>query len=140
MRRALDQIRRRTRRRGRGAVAIEFALVLPILLILLLGMMDYGWYFFCQLTVTNAAREGARAGTLVVNGDAGRATTVTRNAIAAAGLGAQSTDVNVTITPSPTTVSVDVRMHFRPLVGIVPLPGDAGGPLAHARAVMLGVP
>jgi hypothetical protein len=52
---------RLVRRRERGAVAVEFALVLPLLLLLLLGGIDWGYYFFVSEIVANAAREGARA-------------------------------------------------------------------------------
>jgi Flp pilus assembly protein TadG len=45
---------------------VEFALVLPLLLTLVLGSIDWGWYFFVHQAVTNAAREGARAGTLTL--------------------------------------------------------------------------
>ena len=63
-------MRSSTRRRGpprlasRGAAALEFALVLPLFALLVMGAADYGYFFFCQQVVTNAAREGARAGTL----------------------------------------------------------------------------
>jgi Flp pilus assembly protein TadG len=50
------------RRPPRGGVMIEFALVLPIFVLLLLGAMDWGWYFMIRETATNAAREGARVG------------------------------------------------------------------------------
>ncbi len=39
-------------------------MVLPILLMLLFGIADFGRVFFTWLTVTNATREGARAGAL----------------------------------------------------------------------------
>jgi Flp pilus assembly protein TadG len=55
----------RTRRREGGAAAVEFALVIPLFLVLVMGAVDYGYYFFAEQVVTNAAREGARAGTLV---------------------------------------------------------------------------
>jgi Flp pilus assembly protein TadG len=55
----------RIRDRGeRGAAAVEFALVLPVLLMIVLGTIDWGWYFFVSQVVTNAAREGARVGSL----------------------------------------------------------------------------
>jgi Flp pilus assembly protein TadG len=54
-----------TRRRQRGAAAVEFALVFPLLLMLVLAAIDWGWYFFIDQLVTNAAREGARAGTVI---------------------------------------------------------------------------
>lgn len=39
---------------------VEFALVLPILLLLLCGILDFGWYFYNQLSLDNACRDGAR--------------------------------------------------------------------------------
>jgi Flp pilus assembly protein TadG len=48
----------------RGAAAVEFAIVLPLLVSIVLGTIDWGYYFFVQQVVTNAAREGARVGTL----------------------------------------------------------------------------
>ncbi len=49
------------RKRGEaGAAAVEFALVLPLLLTLLMGVVEFGWYFFNQGTLAGAAREAAR--------------------------------------------------------------------------------
>jgi Flp pilus assembly protein TadG len=42
--------------------AVEFAIVLPILLVLLTGMIDFGHAWFMRQIVTNASREGARVG------------------------------------------------------------------------------
>jgi Flp pilus assembly protein TadG len=55
--------RRRTGRwrSDRGAELVEFALVTPVLLLLGLGMTDFGLMFQRYEVVTNAAREGARA-------------------------------------------------------------------------------
>jgi hypothetical protein len=48
----------------RGAELIEFALVLPMLLLLVLGIVDFGFLFQRLEVVTNAAREGARIAVL----------------------------------------------------------------------------
>jgi Flp pilus assembly protein TadG len=48
-------------RSNSGVSAVEFGLILPFLLILLLGIMDYGYVYLIKLTYTNAAREAARA-------------------------------------------------------------------------------
>jgi Flp pilus assembly protein TadG len=50
------------RRDDRGASAVEFALVLPVLLLVLFGMISAGFMFNDHLSVTNAIREGARTG------------------------------------------------------------------------------
>lgn len=48
------------RRRQKGAAAVEFALVLPILLILVLGILEFGYLFLLHSSAAGAAREGAR--------------------------------------------------------------------------------
>jgi Flp pilus assembly protein TadG len=53
------------RREGeRGSELIEFALVLPILLLIIAGIVDFGFLFQRYEVVTNAAREGARIAVL----------------------------------------------------------------------------
>jgi Flp pilus assembly protein TadG len=54
--------RPRRHRYERGAAAVEFALVLPVLLLILFGIIEYGWVFTAQIVLTNAVSEGARAG------------------------------------------------------------------------------
>jgi hypothetical protein len=48
-------------RRDSGAAAVEFALVLPLLLLILFGIIDFGRMLNAQITINEAAREGARA-------------------------------------------------------------------------------
>lgn len=49
-------------RNDRGAAMVEFAFVLPIILLLFLGMIDFGRALFLYNNLANAAREGARFG------------------------------------------------------------------------------
>lgn len=53
--------RGRRDRAEHGVAAIEFALVLPLLLLFVAGITDFGRAFFTEIMLTNAAREGARA-------------------------------------------------------------------------------
>ena len=50
----------RLRKSERGASLVEFALVVPILLALVFGIIEFGWIFNGYITITGAAREGAR--------------------------------------------------------------------------------
>lgn len=53
----------RQRRAGeRGAVLVEFAIIAPVLSLLIFGMIEYGLLFRDYLTVSNVTRTGARVG------------------------------------------------------------------------------
>jgi Flp pilus assembly protein TadG len=47
-----------------GQSMIEFGLILPLLVLVVAGIVDLGRAFYASITITNAAREGARFGTL----------------------------------------------------------------------------
>jgi Flp pilus assembly protein TadG len=47
-------------RRDRGAAAVELALVLPLLVMILFGIVEFGYAFFIQGSVASAARVGVR--------------------------------------------------------------------------------
>lgn len=53
-----------SRRTEDGAAAVEFALVVPLLFLLLLGIVDYGLYFSDSLAVRDGVRQGARQGSV----------------------------------------------------------------------------
>jgi Flp pilus assembly protein TadG len=46
----------------KGAAAVEFAIILPLLMILVFGIADVGMALYNKQVITNASREGARAG------------------------------------------------------------------------------
>ena len=57
----------RRRRHGRsGQSLVEFSLILTPLFLILLGIVQFGFIFNSYVTMTNAAREGGRTGTIVV--------------------------------------------------------------------------
>ena len=51
------------RKAEKGQELIEFAIILPFLLLVAFGVLDLGRIFHAAITITNAAREGARYGT-----------------------------------------------------------------------------
>jgi Flp pilus assembly protein TadG len=54
---------RKLRKDERGQELVEFAIILPFLLLVAFGVLDLGRIFHAAITITNAAREGARYGT-----------------------------------------------------------------------------
>ena len=46
---------------------VEFALVIPVFLLVLCGILDFGFMLFSRMTVINAAREAARAAAIVTD-------------------------------------------------------------------------
>jgi Flp pilus assembly protein TadG len=63
MRFGLVSYRKRLARGEAGGVAVEFAIILPILVLLVFGIIDFGHAWYIKQVVTNASREGARYGT-----------------------------------------------------------------------------
>lgn len=126
----MRNILRRIRRNGsdRGAAAVELALVLPILLLLICGIVDFGRLYFTQITLTDGAREGARV--LALEGATGSGFTATQAATdaetrvqdAVSGVdGAVSVTSGVCTDGQPVTVTASTDFTF-----ITPLPDLAG--------------
>ena len=47
-------------RKEKGQSLVEFAVILPVLLIIVFGIIDFGWLFYNQAALNNSCREGAR--------------------------------------------------------------------------------
>lgn len=57
-------MRRLLRKHRRAAAVVELAVISPVLLTMLFGIIEFGWLFTVRQTMVNAAREGARLGAL----------------------------------------------------------------------------
>ncbi len=93
----------RRRRRTRGQALVEFALVLPIFILLLAGMLDFGSALYSRMTVINAAREGARAAvTAPLKSDIpSLVSTAVSNASNGLSVGASASCFAIKTTPAP---------------------------------------
>jgi Flp pilus assembly protein TadG len=80
----------------RGATAVEFAFIMPLLIVLVLGIAEFGRAFQVQGTLSAAAREGVRA--MALRNDPADARAVVRNA--ASSLDPPITDAQITISPA----------------------------------------
>lgn len=96
--------RRRRVGTDRGAVAVEFAIVLPILLLLILGIVEFGRAYYVQTTLSGAAREGVRA--MALHNNASEAITTVQSS--ALGLGV--TSGQIAISPSSCTLGSTVTV------------------------------
>ena len=100
----------------RGQAAVEFALVLPFLLIMLIGIVEFGRAWNQHQVITDAARETARRACLPDEiGEAG-ARQVARDAMAAAGIDwnrATITFPNGVDGGSNSIVTVDIDLRYR---------------------------
>lgn len=107
----------------RGQAFVEFAFILPILLLLVFGIAEFGRFLYLKNSATNAAREGARAG--VVSSSANYAADITTAATRILAI----TTPGLSIIPDPLTapgpnipVNVTVRMSFNSVVPkLIPL-------------------
>jgi Flp pilus assembly protein TadG len=59
-----DQTLRRTARHQPGQSLVEFALILPVLMLVLMGIVQMGFVFNAYVTISNATREAARTATI----------------------------------------------------------------------------
>lgn len=121
-------------RKDNGDAIVEFALLAPILFLLLLGLVDFGRVFDAWLVTTNAAREGARYAAIYASQDyldAGEVQQLTRDKVADyldSGFGTRS-DVaysasNITVnmpakaSGQPVTVNVAVQVQIWALLNV----------------------
>jgi Flp pilus assembly protein TadG len=127
---------RSVRKRRRGAAAVEFAIVLPVFVILVFGMIEYGRMVMVQQVITNASREGARRAVLD-----GATTTSVQTAVTSYLTNAKVNGGSASVSPNPTTavagdpVTVTVTIPFS-AVSWLPSPMYLGGKTLSATTTM----
>jgi Flp pilus assembly protein TadG len=110
-------------RSERGAAAVEFALVLPLLVVILLGTIEFGRAYNAQISLTHAARETARH--MVIHDD-GTASATVWAAASTAGRNAaptlKSSDMAFTATPTKCTagtmLTVTITYPLKTITGV----------------------
>jgi Flp pilus assembly protein TadG len=117
--------RHRSRVPDRGAAAVEFALLLPVVLLIIFGIIDFGRMLNAQITLTEAAREGARAAALVKPG--GEAAGIARAQQAAASAVGTIVPVVVDCSLATTvTATTDITYTFKFVTPLGLLIGSGG--------------
>lgn len=117
----------------RGAAAIEFALLLPVLAVMVTGVADAGWYMHETQLAAQAVREGARVGAGVrldgTPSPASVATTRTLQVLEMTSVDPSVVTVDATYSnrlssgscDTDDTLTVRATFPFQPLVGLIPL-------------------
>ena len=119
---------RRCARSRRGSNAVEFALILPILITLLAGIVEWGWTLNQQMMVVQAAREGARAGVSTPRDDDPETAAQARvvQSLNDMGLNGSAATVTVSIVGAypDELLQVNLALPHQPIIGLVPIPVD----------------
>jgi Flp pilus assembly protein TadG len=118
------------RRDARGAAAIELAIVLPLLLLLVCGVVDFGRMLNLQITLSGAAREGARWAALRLDTTTGTPVSARVTAAAPGIAGAPTTAIlsSCPSNPSPTqNASVTATRVYTLITPLNVLSGLFGG-------------
>ena len=101
------------RRSSSGEALVEMALVMPILIVLSMGMLDFGRAFHAKSVLDQAAREGARAAVVTNPLDAGAAQGRVQQVLVAAGItGAPPATVSGVDANHMVTVTVTYNFQF----------------------------
>lgn len=109
--------------RERGAAMVEFALVVPLLLLIVMGIVDVGRAYLVQTSVSNAAREGVRVMALSDDSAAAQSAAIS----AAPGLTPGLTASQVTFSAASCTPGTQVTATVSyPTAYITPLPSLLG--------------
>jgi len=124
------------KRRGeRGQALVEAALIIPLLMLIAMGAVDFGRLYYSYTTIANAAREGAMCaslGGICPAGAAGAATAEVNGTLPGG--------VTTTVSPSGTlsagsTVTVTVHYNFQPITTVVV--GTATLPLSASASMVV---
>jgi Flp pilus assembly protein TadG len=103
----------------KGQSLVEFALVLPVFVVILFGIMEFGRLWEVSNILTSAAREGARVAA-VSEPDVEKAKTAARSVLAAGHISGAT--ITVSGPNSTSDVSVTVALLYKPMTGSI-IPG-----------------
>ncbi len=109
----------------KGQSLVEFALVMPILMLILLGIIEFGWLYNAKITMTSAAREGARV--YAIKGNEANFCALVMEAVTDATGNLIVSDLNAVCNPitslegntSVKMAKVTVTGSIKPLVGFI---------------------
>ena len=119
----------------RGAAAVEFALVAPILVMLLLGIMEFGRAYNAQVSLTSAAREGVRV--MAVSNNPTSARAAAKNAAVSLNPALVDADIVFSSTNGTSSCTASHQVTVTITYSLKTLTGIAGPFAMKGKSVML---
>jgi hypothetical protein len=122
--------------RGRkGQSMVELAIVLPLMVLIMFGVLDLGRAFFTLITIHNAAREGARTATF----DTTKVVEICDAAEnEAASLGSSFSRNNISFECGASTVTCHTNPGLQPSFAGCPRPGPIAVTVSHGHELIIG--
>ncbi|NTU88636.1 MAG: hypothetical protein HGA54_01855 [Actinobacteria bacterium] len=109
-------VKKRFMEKEEGQSLVEFALILPIMLLLIVAVIDFGWYFYAKANFNNASRESARM--LAVDPDTSLAVTAAQNYLDDFGMAIVTVSIQ-DVGGGEREAVVTVEGSVSPLVGLI---------------------
>jgi Flp pilus assembly protein TadG len=106
---------RKLLRSNRGAVAVEFALISPALILLLIGIVEWGRYMYAYNTLQFGCAQAARWGAFHITGTTSAIEAYAKDQMT----GLIPTSVTAVIDPDTNTVTVSAEAQFSFITGLV---------------------
>jgi len=103
----------------KGSALVETAIILPVLLLIVIGICEFGRAMFISNTLNNAAREGARRAAV-------SPAPLNINAFVESSIPFDKTGLSITTTPdtpvsgSGAPITVEVKLPFHTVTGLIP--------------------
>jgi len=118
----------------KGQSLVEFAMVLPLLVLLLFGITDFGRIFHAYLTIDHAGREAARVASI------GKDNTTVKSTAVNDATGIDLTVGQVGVTPATRTSGTDVTVTITyPITFLTPVIGSIVGPITLEDTTVMRV-
>lgn len=122
--------------RREGVAAIEFALLVPVLVLIIMGIVEYGWLLYRRSEATRAVREGVRYAVVMPQTNVPDPITLAESRcedvltqlnfdLSDATIEATATDITGDANGVLDTLTLTLSMPYRPITGgLVPTPGN----------------
>lgn len=115
-------------RRQRGSITVEFAFALPIVLVLLAAVVEWGWLLAREAALVQVVREAAHAGARTLQEDDPEAVALLRARADLQAGGFDPDDASLSVSTydsgaaAQQVIELSLELPYEPIVGLLPVP------------------